>query len=414
MIVPLFDMAAELAPIRAEIDAAIRRVLDSGVFIGGPEVAAFEHELARFAGVRHAIGVSSGTDALLASLMALGVGPGDEVVTTPFTFFATAGCIARLGARIVFADIDAETLTLDPSAALAACTPRTKAIIPVNLFGYPAALPATSIPILEDSAQSLGAGPVRGIAAAVSMFPTKNLGAIGDAGAVLTDDDDLADRIRLLRSHGARPKYHHIAIGGNFRLDALQAAVLRAKLAHLPAWNHARREHAARYRDLFAQAGLAAEIRLLRHHGMRELYVHERVATNSRMSEVEAAVLRVGLAHLPAWNARRREIARRYRQAAPHLAWHADHPRHVHHLCVLRTGDRAAFARGLPSATGVHYPLAVTQQPAYRHFARAACPRAEAWAAECLTLPCFPELRDDEVDVLCESLSRTSRTGVSS
>lgn len=339
MIVPLFDMAAELAPIRAEIDAAIRRVLDSGVFIGGPEVAAFEHELARFAGVRHAIGVSSGTDALLASLMALGVGPGDEVVTTPFTFFATAGCIARLGARIVFADIDAETLTLDPSAALAACTPRTKAIIPVNLFGYPAALPATSIPILEDSAQSLGAGPVRGIAAAVSMFPTKNLGAIGDAGAVLTDDDDLADRIRLLRSHGARPKYHHIAIGGNFRLDALQAAVLRAKLAHLPAWNHARREHAARYRDLFAQAGLAAEIRLP-----------------------------------------------------------APHPSHVYHQFVIRTPRRDSLRAHLTAAgigSEVYYPEPLHLAACFRALGYVAgdMPEAERAANDVLALPIQPATR---------------------
>ena len=255
MRVPFFDMAAELRPIRAEVDAAIARVLDSGVFIGGPEVDAFERELAAFAGVRHAVGVSSGSDALLVTFMALGIGPGDEVVTTPFTFFSTAGSAARLGAQVVFADIDDASMCLDPAKALAACTPRTKAIVPVNLFGRPADLPTGApCPIIEDAAQSLGAGPVRGLAATISFFPTKNLGALGDGGAVLTDDDALADRIRLLRNHGARPKYHHVALGGNFRLDALQAAVLRVKLRHLPAWTAARRAHAARYRELLAPA----------------------------------------------------------------------------------------------------------------------------------------------------------------
>lgn len=339
MNVPLFDMAAELAPIRAEIDAALKRVIDSGVFIGGPEVTAFEAELAAFAGVRHAIGVSSGTDALLASLMALGVGPGDEVVTTPFTFFATAGCIVRLGARIVFADIDPETLTLDPRAALAACTSRTKAIIPVNLFGYPAVLPETTIPILEDAAQSLGGGPVRGIAAAVSMFPTKNLGALGDAGAVLTDDAELADRITLLRSHGARPKYHHVAVGGNFRLDALQAAVLRAKLPHLTAWTAARRAHAAHYRELFAAADL------------------------------------------------------------PEVRLPAGHPAHVYHQFVIRVPRRDALRAHLAAAgigTEVYYPEPLHLAPCLDAlgYAVGELPNAERAATEVLALPIQPSLRD--------------------
>lgn len=343
-------MAAELAPIRAEVDAAIKRVLDSGVFIGGPEVAAFEAELAAFAGVRHAIGVSSGTDALLVSLMALGVGPGDEVVTTPFTFFATAGCVARLGARLVFADIDDETLTLDPDAALAACTPRTKAIIPVNLFGYPAELPQTTIPILEDSAQSLGGGPVRGIAAAVSMFPTKNLGAIGDAGAVLTNDPELADRIALLRSHGARPKYHHIAIGGNFRLDALQAAVLRAKLPHLPGWTAARREHAAHY--------------------------HERLAQ------------------------------------CPGVVLPADHPDHVYHQFVIRTPERDRLRARLDAAgigTEVYYPQPLHVAPCLESvgYPPGTLPRAEHAACEVLALPVQPALSAAAQERVVATISRS-------
>jgi dTDP-4-amino-4,6-dideoxygalactose transaminase len=337
--IPLFDMGAELAPIRGEIDAAIKRVLDSGVFIGGPEVAAFEQELAQVAGASHAVGVSSGTDALLATLMALGVGPGDEVVTTPFTFFATAGAVARLGARVVFADIDDTTLCLDPAAALAACTPRTKAIVPVNLFGYPAAMPATSIPIIEDAAQSLGSGPVRGLAAAVSFFPTKNLGAIGDAGAVLTDDDALGDRVRLLRTHGARPKYHHVAIGGNFRLDALQAAVLRVKLPRLARATAERRAHARRYRDAFASA------------------------------------------------------------AAP-VTLPPDHPAHVYHQYVIRTPRRDALQAHLAAAgigTEVYYPEPLHLAPCFAAlgYRPGSLPVAERACAEVLALPIHRALRPE-------------------
>ncbi len=260
MRVPFFDMTAELAPVRAEIDAAIARVLDSGQLVGGPEVSAFERALAKIGGAHHAIGVSSGTDALLVILSALGIGPGDEVVTTPFTFFATASAAARLGARVVFADIDDDTLMLDPDAAAGACTSRTRAVITVNLFGALAAIPTVPCPVIEDAAHSIGAGPVRAVAAAFSFFPTKNLGALGDAGAVVTDDEALADRIALLRTQGARPKYHHIALGGNFRLDALQAAVLHAKLAHLERWTRARRANAQRYRELFTAANVPVRL----------------------------------------------------------------------------------------------------------------------------------------------------------
>ena len=341
--IPLIDLARRYAAHATELDAAIARALRSGRWLLGPELDALESELAAWSGYGHAVGVASGTDALVFALRASGIGPGDEVLVPAFTAVPTVAAVCTAGAVPVPVDVDAATAAIDPEAARAACTAATRAVIPVHLYGRPCdvePLRALGLVVIEDAAQAHGAlerGTSRAVA--TSFYPTKNLGGIGDGGAVLTDD-----------------------------------------------------------------AALASEIRLLRHHGMRELYVHERVATNSRMSEVEAAVLRVGLAHLPAWNERRRAIARRYRDAAPGLAWHADHPRHVHHLCVLRTPDRASFAARLPAATGVHYPLAVTQQPAYRRFARAACPRAEAWAAECLTLPCFPELRDAEVDRLCEAL----------
>jgi dTDP-4-amino-4,6-dideoxygalactose transaminase len=260
--VPLFDMAAELADIRRDVDAAIARTLDSGVFVGGPEIGAFERELATFTRAAHAIGTSSCTDALHVIGMALGIGPGDEVVTTPFTFLATAGAFARLGAKIVFADIDDDSLTLDPLAAARACSPRTRAVVTVNLYGVPAVIPAVPCPVIEDAAQSIGACTVRGLAAALSFFPTKNLGALGDGGAVLTNDAPLADRITLLRTQGARPKYHHLAVGGNFRLDPLQAAVLRAKLPHLQRWTDSRRAHALRYRALFRAAAIPPEVQL--------------------------------------------------------------------------------------------------------------------------------------------------------
>jgi dTDP-4-amino-4,6-dideoxygalactose transaminase len=184
--------------------------------------------------------------------MALDVRPGDEVVTTPYSFFATVGCIARLGARPVFADIEPESFNLDPGAAAALCGPKTRALIPVHLFGRPALLPAVSVPIVEDAAQAIGACKVAGIASCLSFFPSKNLGAFGDGGALLTDDDGFADKVAILRAHGSKPKYVHHKVGGNFRLDALQAAILRVKLAQLASWTASRRANAERYRRLFA------------------------------------------------------------------------------------------------------------------------------------------------------------------
>ncbi len=263
--VPFLDLRADHAPLRADIDAAIARVIDGAAFIGGAEVSAFETELAAATGARCAIGVSSGTDALLVALMALGVGPGDEVVTTPFTFFATAGCAVRLGARPVFADIDEATWNLDPVAATSAVTAATKVVVPVHLFGRRAELPDVPVPIVEDAAQAIGAGPPVGQCATLSFFPAKNLGAFGDAGAVLTGDVDFAARVGVLRNHGAKPKYFHAVVGGNFRLDAIQAAVLRVKLAHLERWTAARRAAAAHYRSLLAAAAVPAELRTLAH-----------------------------------------------------------------------------------------------------------------------------------------------------
>src|SRR5688500_9590086 len=239
--IPLLDLKAQYVTIRSEIREAIDRVCDSQHFILGPEVEALEEEVSAFCQARHAIGVSSGTDALLIALMAIGVGPGDEVITSSFSFFATAGVIARLGARPVFVDIDSRNFNFDPSALEAKITARCKAVIPVHLFGacaemdpILAAAGKHRIAVIEDAAQAIGAkdggnrsaGSI-GSLGCFSFFPSKNLGAFGDAGMVIAQDPDLAEAIRVLRVHGGKPKYHHVVIGGNFRLDALQAAVLR-------------------------------------------------------------------------------------------------------------------------------------------------------------------------------------------
>jgi dTDP-4-amino-4,6-dideoxygalactose transaminase len=343
-LIPLVDLARRQRALADEIAVATARVLASGRYLLGAELDAFEAELAAWSGYAHAVGVGSGTDALTLALRAAGVRAGDEVLVPAFTAVPTVAAVCAAGATPVPVDVDAGTGAIDPAAARAATTERTRAVVPVHLYGRPcdvASLADLGLVVIEDAAQAHGAlEHGRSAAVAYSFYPTKNLGGVGDGGAVVTDD-----------------------------------------------------------------AALAAEVRLLRHHGMRDLYVHERVATNSRMSELEAAVLRVGLRHLPTWNERRRAIAERYRTAAPHLVWQDTHPRHVYHLCVLRSREREALRARLPATTGVHYPLAVTQQPAYRAFTRDACPRAEAWAAECLSLPCFPELRDDEVELLCRTLA---------
>jgi dTDP-4-amino-4,6-dideoxygalactose transaminase len=273
--VPLLDLEAQYLPLRDEILAAITRVCDSQRFILGPEVEALERELGARTGAADVVTVSSGTDALVAALMALGIGRGDEVVTSTFSFFATAGSIARVGATPVFVDIDPVTFNIDPAAMRRAITPRTRAILPVHLYGLCADLDpimdvadSKGIAVIEDAAQAIGAtyksrqaGTI-GAIGCFSFFPSKNLGAFGDAGFMTTNDPALAKEIRLLRNHGAEPKYFHKRIGGNFRLDALQAAVLRVKLPHLERWTTMRQRNAERYETLFASAGLNDRIML--------------------------------------------------------------------------------------------------------------------------------------------------------
>lgn len=267
--IPLLDLSTLHEPLREELLAAITQVVDSNSFIMGTEVSLFEHELAQYCNVRHALGVSSGSDALLVALMALQVKPGDEIITSPFTFFATAGAISRLGAVPVFVDVDPVTLNLDSAKVEEKITSKTKGIIPVHLYGQCAEMVLLqeiaqyhNLFVLEDAAQSIGArdggktAGAMGIAGCFSFFPSKNLGAFGDAGAVITNDDNVAEQITILRTHGARPKYHHSFIGGNFRLDTIQAAVLSVKLKHLESWSKARQEAAKRYDELFTDKKL--------------------------------------------------------------------------------------------------------------------------------------------------------------
>jgi len=354
MTVPLLDLKAQYATIKPELDLAVHAVLDSGRFIQGPEVTGLEAEVAAYSRVAHGAGVASGTDALLLALKALGVGPGDEVVTTAYSFFASASTIALLGATPVFCDIEPETYNLDPAKLASCLTAKTRAVVPVHLFGQCADMPAIlalceprGIPVLEDAAQAIGsewqgkrAGEM-GVAACFSFFPSKNLGGIGDGGMVVARDEALIDRVRLLREHGARPKYHHHVLGQNSRLDALQAAVLRVKLRHLEAWHAGRQANAARYRELLAGTD-------------------------------------VGL-----------PVAR-------------SEARHIYNQFVVRTPKRDALKQHLGDAgvgTEVYYPRPLHLQECFAALGHGAgdFPQSEAAAAETLALPIYPELTGEQI-----------------
>lgn len=365
MSVPLFTLQRQWALVEGPVRQALDRVLAGQQFILGEEVAEFEKEVAAYLGVRFAVGVSSGTDALLAALMALGVGPRDEVITSPFTFFATAGTIARLGAKPVFVDIDPADFNLDPKKLASALSPKTKAIIPVHLYGQAADLDrlrevAFDVPLVEDCAQAIGSQykgrMVGGFGklGCFSFFPTKNLGAFGDGGLVTTNDEVLYQLLVDLRVHGMRPKYVHRIVGGNFRLDALQAAVLRAKLPFLERWNAARRANATRYGKLFDQAGLTELVKLPQ------------------------------------------EQPGRY---------------HTYHQYVVRLPKRDAL-RGFLAQRGigteVYYPIPLHLQEcfAYLGYKQGDFPEAEKAAEEVLALPIFPELTEDEQERVVAAIAQ--------
>jgi len=367
--IPLVDLKAQYAGIRAEIASAIQGVLDGTRFILGPEVRGFEQEFAEYVGAAHAIGVSSGTDALHLALRACGVKPGDEVIMPAHTFIATAEAVVMAGATPVFADIDRRTYNLDPAALQASITPKARAVIAVHLYGQPADLdPIQQVAsrhgliVIEDAAQAHGAcyrGRNVGTladAACFSFYPTKNLGAYGDAGAVTTNDEAIAERIRMLRDHGRRDKYEHLLEGYGNRLDELQAAVLRVKLRHLAVWTKRRRELADAYRGRLTAAGIEPPF-------------------------------------VPEW-------------AEP-----------VWHLFAVRVAGRAEVRRAMQAAgveTGVHYPTPLHLQPAFARlrYARGSLPVAERAADEVLSLPLYPELSLEAVSQIVSVLVAATATSV--
>lgn len=355
--IPMVDLSAQYQALKAEIDAGIQEVLDSTRFILGPNVQAFEQEAADYLGVKHAISCASGTDALHLALRAAGIGPDDEVITPPFTFIATAEAIRYLGARPVFVDVDPHTMNLDPALLEAAITPRTRAILPVHLFGQPADLDAIAavaerhgLPIIEDCAQSFGAelggrmtGGI-GLAGCHSFFPSKNLGGYGDGGMVTTNDDELAEQVRVLRNHGSRERYHHEIIGYNSRLDELQAAILRVKLRHIARFNRERRRAAHTYSRLLD--GLVT---------------------------------------------------------APHEDGKGTHVYHQYTILSDKRGDIQAALQAADIASAIYYPIPLHRQQAFADVYRdTALPVSESLVERCLSLPIYPELEDEQIATIAE------------
>jgi dTDP-4-amino-4,6-dideoxygalactose transaminase len=361
MKVPLLDLSAQHQPIKKEMMAAIEAVFDSNAFILGPAVKAFEERVAAYSDARFAIGVASGTDALLISLMALGIEPGDEVITSPYTFFATAGVIARLGARPVFVDIDPVSYNIDPNKISAVITQKTKAILPVHLYGQMAEMEpilkiaeAHQLPVVEDAAQAIGAQYSNGKRAGslghlgcFSFFPSKNLGGLGDGGMVTTNDPALAQKVEILRVHGGMPKYYHKVIGGNFRIDSLQAAALNVKLNYLDDWTKKRQENAKTYIDLFKKSGLVKQVGL---------------------SLPDAVHEKTGVLHY-----------------------------HIYNQFVIRVTGRDLLRKYLMEkgiGTEIYYPVPLHLQECFGYLGYKAgdFPEAERAAHSTLALPIYPEL----------------------
>ncbi len=373
MIVPLLDLSAQHEPIRKDILVAIERVIDKNSYILGEEVKVLESNVAAYCQTQFGIGVSSGTDALLVSLMALGIGSGDEVITTPLSFFATAGCISRLGAKPVFVDVDPVTLNLDSEKIKGAITSRTRAILPVHLYGQCADMdPILAIagehglPVIEDAAQAIGAeyrGGRRagsmGNVGCLSFFPSKNLGAMGDGGMVVTNDEALADRVRLLRTQGGRPKYYHKVVGGNFRLDTLQASILNVKLPYLDRWTSMRQQNAKRYETLFQESGLSDKI------GLR---IPKAVYQESNVEHY-----------------------------------------HIYNQFILRVPNRDALRANLKEqgiGSEIYYPVPLHLQECYQSlgYAKGDLPEAEKACEENLGLPIYPELQQDQLEFVVETI----------
>lgn len=370
MQIPLLDLKAQYSAIQAEIEAALKEVMESQHFILGPKVAECEQAIAQYSGCSHAVGVSSGSDALLACLMAENIGPGNEVITTPYTFFATVGAIARVGATPIFVDIDPTTYNFDVSQIWSKVTSKTRAIIPVHLYGQMAAMDTVmdvaqkyGLVVIEDAAQAIGAENSGRRAGSIghygcfSFFPSKNLGAAGDAGMVVTNDVERAEKLKCLRSHGSKPKYHHRIIGGNFRLDALQAAVISTKFKHLDQWTAARQRNAKKYDQLFWEAGLATADK--------------------------------GSAHL----------------SLPSVVT----DRHIFNQYVIRVSCRNQLQTALQQrgiGTEVYYPIPAHLQECFAYLGQGvgSYPESERAANETLALPIYPELSEAQIRYVVESI----------
>jgi len=373
MKVPLLDLKAQYASIKQEIRAAVDDVFDSQYFILGPKVKELEQEIARYSETSYALGVSSGTDALLISLMALGIEPGDEIITTPFTFFSTAGVISRLNATPKFVDIDPDTFNMDPEKLESAITRRTKAVIPVHLFGQCADMDPIlevsskyGLPLIEDAAQSIGAQYKHRKAGSMaefgvfSFFPSKNLGGAGDGGMVITRESALYEKLKVLRVHGARSKYYHKIVGGNFRLDSLQAAVLLVKLKYLDSWSEKRRKNAALYNRLFAQSGL-----------------------------IERGIIKTPV--------------EAYKDSG-------DRNHHIYNQYTLRTRSRDKLQEYLKEqgvSTAIYYPLPLHLQECFKDlgYLKGDFPEAEKASGSVISLPVYPELTDEKQEYIVEKIS---------
>lgn len=369
--VPFLDLKSHHAPLLGEISGAIREVIDSGAFAGGPFVTRFEEDFAAYSDCQHAIGVGSGTEALWLTLLALGVGPGDDVITVPSTFMATAEAITYCGARPVFVDVDERNYTMDPAALKDALTARTKAVIPVHLFGQPADMDPIlefarrhGLFVVEDACQAHGAkykgrrAGTLGDAGCFSFYPGKNLGAFGEAGAVVTNNIEVDEKIRILRDHGQIRKYHHTMVGWNCRMDGIQAAVLRVKLRFLERGNQLRRSHAAHY--------------------------------DRALADIEGIV----------------------------TPTQADYARHVYHVYAIRVQERneiMSFLAEKGIGCGVHYPVPIHLQEAYRDlgYRLGAFPRAEQSACELISLPMFPELTSVQLEIVIQAVKEAVTVGLS-
>lgn len=399
MKVPLLDLKLQYSSLKKELDDALLRVAESQYFILGPEVKKLEESLSEYLGVKHTIGVSSGTDALLTALMAIGIKPGDEVILPTFSFFATAGVVARMNAVPVFTDIDPVTFNIDPKDVERKITPRTKAIIPVHLYGQCADMDGINsqlsmlnfeldgqsgyvnrqsgqrLYVVEDAAQAIGAqyGDGRkvgtiGDVGCFSFFPSKNLGGFGDGGLVVTNDDELGERLRIMRVHGGKPKYYHGIIGGNFRLDAIQAAVLSVKLPHLDGWSYKRRENAGLYSKLFVEKGLASVEGSVQFDSKNKVLLPKAVYSDRGLNNY-----------------------------------------HIYNQYVIRVEDRDGLKENLSKndiGTEIYYPVPFHRQEcfAYLNCVDADYPNSIFAAEHSLALPIFPELTDEQIEFVVAAI----------